>query len=135
MLSGARISRIVKLLDERFGLDALILFGSEAAEAARPDSDVDVAALFRKPPDAIDLLDAEDAVAEVIGREVDLIDLAAASPILAMQVQRTGRCVFGADSAALAHFQAVLPSRYEDLKRVRRDAEAALTQRLVHGRS
>ncbi len=135
MLSETQISRVVALLDERFGLDALLLFGSEASESARADSDVDLAALFRRMPTAIDLLDAEDEVAALLGREVDLIDLAATSPILAMQVQRNGRCVFGVESSALAYFQATLPGRYEDLKRVRAEAESALVKRVVHGRS
>ena len=135
MLNEEQISRIVKLLDGRFGLDALLLFGSEATGSARQDSDIDLAALFRRMPAAIDLLDAEDEVADIVGREVDLVDLAGVSPILAMQVQQTGLCVFGADSSALADFQAALPGRYEDLKRVRAEAESALVRRVVHGRS
>jgi predicted nucleotidyltransferase len=135
MLSEAQISRVVTLLDERFGLDALVLFGSDATGTARNESDIDLAALFQRMPTAIDLLDAESDVARLVGRDVDLVDLAATSPILAMQVQRTGRCLFGAESPALANFQATLPGRYEDLKRVRAEAESALVRRVVHGRS
>lgn len=52
MLSPADLARAVDLLDERFGVDALWLFGSEAQGRARPDSDVDLAGLFRRRPTA-----------------------------------------------------------------------------------
>lgn len=135
MFTEAQISRVAALLDQRFGLDALVLFGSQTTGAARPDSDLDLAALFQRRPTEIDLLEAASDVESIVGRAVDLVDLAVASPILAMQIQRTGRCLFGAESPALARFQAALPGRYEDLRRVRAEAEAALIGRVVHGRS
>lgn len=135
MLGETLIARTVALLEERFGLDALFVFGSEAAGTQHRDSDLDLAALLRRRPDALELLDAQTPLTEIAGRDVDLIDLGAASPILARQVLRSGRCVFGATAPALAAFEATLPSRYEDLKRVRAEAESALVQRVVHGRS
>jgi predicted nucleotidyltransferase len=135
MLTEAIIDRVVALLDERFGLDALFVFGSEAAGTQHRGSDLDLAALLRRRPDALEVLDARTAVEEIAGKDVDLIDLGAASPILARQVLRSGRCVFGPNAPALASFEATLPSRYEDLKRIRAEAESALVQRVVHGRS
>lgn len=135
MLTGAVIERIIALLEERFGLDALFLFGSEVAGTQHRSSDLDLAALFRRRPDALALLDAQTALEEIAGRDVDLVDLATASPILARQVLRHGRCVFGPDAPALARFEATLPGRYEDLKRLRAEAERALVERMVHGRS
>jgi predicted nucleotidyltransferase len=135
MLSAATIERIVALLDDRFGLDALFVFGSEAAETTHRGSDVDLAALLRRRPGALELLDARTALEEIAGRDVDLVDLGAASPILARQVLRNGRCVFGSGASALARFEATLPGRYEDLKRIRAEAESALVQRVARGRS
>ena len=135
MLSETLVERVVALLDERFGLDALFVFGSEAAGALRRDSDLDLAALLRSRPSALELLDAGTAIEARVGRDVDLVDLGAASPILARQVLKNGRCVFGPDAPALARFEATLPSRYEDLKRIRAEAERALVERVAHGRS
>jgi predicted nucleotidyltransferase len=135
MVTGALIDRVVALLDERFGLDALFVFGSEAAGTKHRDSDLDLAALLRRRPDALELLDARTALEEITGQDVDLVDLGAASPILARQVLRTGRCVFGSSAPALACYEATLPGRYEDLKRLRAEAESALVQRVVDGRS
>ena len=135
MLAAATIDRVVALLDERFGLEALFVFGSEAAGTRHRGSDLDLAALLLSRPDALELLDAQTSLEAIAGRDVDLVDLGAASPILARQVLQHGRCVFGADGPALARFEATLPSRYEDLKRVRAEAESALVGRVVHGRS
>jgi len=135
MLAETIIDRVVALLDARFGLDALFVFGSEAAGLEHRGSDLDLAALLRRRPDALELLDARTALEGIAGRDVDLVDLGSASPILARQVLRNGRCVFGTSAPALAHFEATLPGRYEDLKRIRAEAESALVQRVVDGRS
>ena len=120
-------------LDGCFGLDALIVFGSVAHDSARADSDLDLAALLRSRPSAIALLEARADIERSVGRGVDLVDLESASPVLAMQIFRDGRCVFGENSPALAAFRAILPSRYADLKRVRSGAEAALAKRVARG--
>lgn len=134
MLDEARIEKIVALLDRRFGLEALLLFGSEVSGRTHAGSDVDFAGLFRSRPDPLALLEARADVERILGRSVDLVDLATASPILAMQILRAGRRLFGARSPALAAFEAILPSRYADLKRSRAAAEAALAERMRRGR-
>jgi predicted nucleotidyltransferase len=135
MFAQPQIDRVVALLEERFGLDALFVFGSEVTGARHRGSDLDLAALLRRRPDALELLDAQTSLEQIAGKDVDLIDLASASPILARQVLRDGRCVFGSEAPELARFEATLLSRYADLKRVRAEAERALVQRVVHGRS
>jgi len=134
-LPAASIDRIVLLLDERFGLDTLWLFGSEAQGRARADSDVDLAVLFRSRPTVLELLDAKADVALAIGREVDLVDLGRASPILVMQVLKTGRLLFDFNPARRISFVARAPGLYEDIKRIRRPAEQALIRRFLHGGS
>lgn len=128
------LARAVELLERRFGLEALVLFGSHATDATHRESDVDLAALFRRRPDPLELLDAQTELEAILRVPVDLVDLRQASPILAMQVLRTGRCVFGASSPELASFAAILPSRYADLKRTRSEAERALIDRIADDR-
>ena len=129
------LEQVIGLLDQRFGLEALMVFGSVARGATHSESDIDLAALFRARPDPVALLEAGADCERLLERSVDLVDLAAASPILATQVMREGRCIFGAGSSALAHFTASLPSRYADLKRVRAAAETALEDRITRARS
>lgn len=135
MLAAPDLEKVIALLDQRFGLEALIVFGSVARGATHSESDLDLAALFRARPDPVALLEAGADCERLLGRSVDLVDLGAASPILATQVVREGRNVAGAESSALAHFTASLPSRYADLKRVRAAAETALEERIARARS
>jgi nucleotidyltransferase-like protein len=50
MLTATDLQRVADFLEERFGLDTLWLFGSEALGTSRPNSDVDLAALFHRRP-------------------------------------------------------------------------------------
>lgn len=97
MVTNEELQTIANFLDRRFGLDTLWLFGSEAAGTARQDSDLDLAALFKRRPSAIELLDAGGELADTLHRYVDLIDLDQASPILGMQVLRHGRLLADCD--------------------------------------
>ena len=134
-IGSAEVDRAVGWLDEQFGLDALWLFGSRARDTARAESDIDLAALFHRRPTAIQLLDARAELAILIGREVDLVDLERASPVLAMQVLRHGRLLLNRDPARSQRVAAALPSRYEDLKIIRREAEQQIRKRAFRGRS
>ncbi len=100
VLSSAHIDAITEHLDGRFGLDALWLFGSEAVGSAGPFSDIDLAGLFRSRLSALDLLEARHVLGALLGRDVDLVDLERASPIVAMQVFRHGRLLVDANSKA-----------------------------------
>ena len=133
VISSAHLDAAVDLLNRRFGVVAVWLFGSEARGAVRPDSDVDLGALFVRRVDPLDLLDARAEVAALLAREVDLVDLAAASPILAMQVLRRGRLLVDKDRVRSRAFIVGAPGRYEDVRRTRAGAEQALLRRLAHG--
>ena len=135
VLSSAQIDTIKEHLDGRFGLDALWLFGSEAIDSAGPFSDIDLAGLFRSRPSALDLLEARDALGALLGRDVDLVDLERASPIVAMQVLRHGRLLVDANPRRRHQAVSDTASRYEDLRIVRREAERAMLARIRNGRS
>jgi len=133
-MTSNELEKIVTFLDLRFGLDTLWLFGSEAAGTAREDSDLDLAALFRKHPSALEIFEARGDLGEILLRDVDLIDLDQASPILGMQVLRYGRLLVDRNpKRRYASFSRTI-SMYDDLKIVRRQAEKALFARMAGGR-
>ena len=79
------------------------------------------------------LLAASVDLAEQIGVAVDLIDLDAASPVLAMQVLRHGRAVRVNDSRRVAWLTMRVITDYADLRIARAPIEAAMRARLGHG--
>lgn len=123
------VAALVRIL-EPLGLEALWVFGSVARGTPRPDSDVDLGGLFRTAPGLDALLGARADLAALVGREVDLLDLEAVSPILAFQVVRHGRLIHEKGPARRVRFVAELIGRYEDVKRFREPIESAAIERL-----
>jgi predicted nucleotidyltransferase len=135
VLSEAQLARIETALANLGKIDALWVFGSEAAGTATASSDVDLAALFAARPLVGALIAARAQVEGIAGRPVDLVDIEAASPVLAMQVLRHGRLVRERDAVHRVRFTAALPGRYEDVVLLRRPLEKLLLARLTHGRA
>ncbi|HYU35132.1 MAG TPA: nucleotidyltransferase domain-containing protein [Thermoanaerobaculia bacterium] len=130
MMTRDQIDRIVDFLDRRFGLDTLWLYGSEAQGTAKPDSDVDLAALFRRRTEPLDVFDARTDLEEILHRDVDLVDLDQTSPILGMQVLKYGDLLVDRNPGRRhAAFGRIL-GLYEDVKLLRRDMEGEVFRRL-----
>ncbi len=127
------MDQVASYLHQRFGLDTLWVFGSEASGQARADSDIDLGALFQHAPTRRELLDTRLHLVAEVGREVDLVDLDRASPILVMQVLRHGRLLIDRNPAHRIRLMAAAPLRYEDVKIMRREAERSLIQRVRAG--
>jgi len=130
-----RFQPAIEQLDTLFGLDALWLFGSEAAHRTTAQSDLDLAGLFRRRPTRLELLDAQAELGQLLSRNVDLLDLDQASPIVVMQVLRRGQLLLDRNPARRLQLIAGAPARYEDLMIVRREAERRLLERVRRGRA
>jgi uncharacterized protein len=135
MLTPEEIQTVTSFLDERFGLDTLWLFGSEARGTARSESDVDFGGLFRRRPTPLEVFDAGADLGLRLNRRVDLVDLDRASPILGMQVLRHGRLLVDRNPKRRHAFFGQTLSQYEDVKIVRREIESALYERMGRGRA
>lgn len=135
MLTSGEIHRVTTVLDRWFGVDELWLYGSQAEGTARADSDVDLAALFRRRPQALEIFDARTELEELLRRDVDLVDFDQAPPILAMQVLKHGRLLVDRNPSRRHDAFSRTVSLYEDLKILRRESEQALFQRFRVGRA
>lgn len=93
-------------------LQAVYLFGSHAVGQAGADSDLDLAVLAARPLDPLERWEVQESVAGLIGCDVDLVDLRAASDVLRAQVLAHGRVVFDADPPARQAFEAYALSSY-----------------------
>lgn len=110
-------------------LAGVYVFGSFATGAARADSDVDLAVLCARPIDPAALLALRQVLAAKLRREVDLIDLGAASTILQMQVMSGGRVLSAPNEKALGMFELRVLRDYHDLKLRRAGYEADIVSR------
>jgi len=108
------------------GASFALVFGSFGTERSRPESDLDLAVRYQKPLTQAQVLDLTHRVSEIAGRNVDLVDLGSADPIIAMQVLRHGRPLLVRDRAAFETFRMTTPSRYFVWKLSRRPVEERL---------
>lgn len=126
-------------IDERAlraaGVRLVVVFGSAARGSDRPDSDLDVAVLFDGgvplPGEAAAPFDARrEAAARALraGREIDLVVLDEADPLLLREVALDGRPVYEQEPGAFEEFRLRAIKRYLDTAWIRR-LEADLLRR------
>jgi uncharacterized protein len=103
---------------------AIYLFGSYQTEDEWPDGDVDVGVLL--PHDAakatrlLAISECKNRLAEVLGKEVDLVNIRLTSTVFQFQVVATGRLVYVGDEKAAQEFEMLTISKYQKLNEERR---------------
>ena len=114
-LDADRLREILSLA----GVELAILFGSAAKvpPRLRSDSDVDIGVLFPRESARTldDLGDLAADLSRVVGREVDLVDLAEASTLLRFEAAR-GRRLYEARAGGFGDFAARAALEYDDLR-------------------
>ena len=124
---------------ERFG-EALktkvrfaLAFGSILGPCFDSDSDVDLAVLpMNYTKGQGEILNLRHSLSGLTDRDLDLIDLGTADPIIVMQVLANGRLLCAADSVEFYLFKSHKLSEYFDFKRARHVAEEAILRRRIY---
>jgi len=114
---------------------AVYRFGSTAQGTATGASDVDIAVLARTPLSPARRFDIQEAIAAALGRDVDLVDLAAASTVMAVQVIAGGQLVYDGDSDVRGLFEDRTLGAYARLNEERRGIlDRVASEGTVYGR-
>ena len=100
---------------QRHGIVLAVQFGSSVTGRLHAHSDVDVAVLLEHPPLSLDveLSAIADLQALVNEREVDVVFLHRADPLLLKQIAETGRRVYGS-TRWFAELKIYAFKRYQD---------------------
>lgn len=109
-------SRLTQALQARPEVRFAFLFGSSVSRGADLARDVDVAVVFARTLTLLEQGAIANQLERVVEREVDLVDLDAASTLLRWEVVRTGIVLFAQDRAELVAFRARVPLEYFDLE-------------------
>lgn len=127
-------SKLIEELKKDPDITAAILFGSYATGHFDGDSDVDVALLFNrgKETSLLERLDMQQTLSDVIHKDVDLISLNEASPILAMQVTKYGTPLFIRNQRLYDEYEMKLITDYADVKKMREPFENDILKRKLH---
>ena len=110
---------MASLLAERKGVRLAYVFGSTARGDRKGDSDIDLAVLFDVSPSANEQLVLRETLAAAAGIPVDLIDLNAASPLLAHEVIREGKAIVAHGDDERAAFELRTIAKYLDTVHLR----------------
>ena len=108
---------------------ALYRFGSTVAEQTHADSDVDLALLAAVPLPALARWNLQEELARRLGRDVDLVDLRAASTVMRAQVLGHGVLLAEADRNARQTFEMQAYSQYARFNQERREILADIHAR------
>ena len=116
-------------------MSAVWIFGSQAKKTAGPLSDVDVALLYQpgKVPDVEFQLSLKEDLASLLKKEVDLVVLNQANPILKHQVYKTGKIILKKSASFYNLFFVRSINEYDDLKKIRQGIECNLLKRRIYG--
>jgi len=125
---------IRKYVKNRGDIELAFLFGSVASGSDNAISDIDIALLFavNSVPDGNIQLKIQDELTYKLQREVDLVILNNASPIIKMQVLRKGKKIYEKTRGAYSNFFVRTINEYDDLKRVRNVIEKKILQGRVY---
>ncbi len=104
------------------------VFGSVLRASFNDESDIDLAVDFGRALTPAQRLDLATALSRAAARDVDLVDLRAADPVIKMQVLRYGRPLVINDQAAAYSFAMTTLSEYFDLKLDRAPVEAMIAR-------
>jgi uncharacterized protein len=114
---------------------ALWLFGSAARQALRADSDVDLAVLLPEPLTGMDKIKKTQALADLLGRDVDLLDFARLHTVMQVQILETGTLLFADAPAKLWAWSGRIRTEYLHIQRWRQPMISHLTEALMPSRT
>ena len=80
---------------QEYGISSLSIFGSQARNEARADSDVDLLVEFNKTPGLIKFIQAKQKFEKVLNRTVDMVTRNALSKYIAPYVNRDIQQIYG----------------------------------------
>lgn len=125
-------AKIKSYLADRSDVLLAFVFGSTVSGRTSPSSDIDIALLFSTPPDAYGINDLRDELGDVLKKEVDIAVLNVGSPILKMQVLKSGVPVLKRNAAVYNAFFVDTLNQYDDLKQTRRVSEESILKGRIY---
>jgi predicted nucleotidyltransferase len=119
------IGSIRRLAASQAEVRAVYIFGSQSKGDQRPDSDLDLGVLYRTRQPLAATLALEQALEQIVGRNVDFVDAARAGAFVALDIVRGDR-VFCREPLETDRFELYVLRRAGDLLPFERQRQALL---------
>ncbi|WP_446897210.1 type VII toxin-antitoxin system MntA family adenylyltransferase antitoxin [Clostridium sp. LBM24168] len=104
-IDDGSIDKIIKFLTENIKPYLIYLFGSSVNGIFRSDSDVDIAFISDARTSDYEIFMLAQKLADILKRDVDLIDLKKASTVFKVQVIAGGEHIYCSDNKRRAYFE------------------------------
>ena len=122
--------KLKPVLEDR-GLQLIVLFGSGVSGRTHRQSDIDLAFLFDRP---MDILELTNKIIRLLHTDnIDVVDLKRASPLLKYSVVKNGMRIYEREQGLFHEFYSLAFRMYIDAKKLR-DAQATVIKRFIEAR-
>lgn len=102
-----QLQRVIDIIKENFDPIVIYLFGSAARNELREDSDIDIAFLteYNSSTDPYVCFMKSQELADILNRDVDLINLNESSTVFKVQVINNGKILYCKDETERLYFE------------------------------
>jgi uncharacterized protein len=128
------LTRLADFFAMQSGILLVFLFGSVASGKMTQYSDIDIGILFESKHDFYEINELKSELNETLKREIDIAVLNSASPILKMQVLKTGVLAYAKDQKYYNQFFVDTINQYDDLKQTRKICEDNILKGRIYAR-
>lgn len=104
-LNENTLKDIIDILSKNVNPTLIYLFGSAARNELREDSDIDIAYLSDKALSNYEIFMLANDVADIVKKDVDLIDLNKASTVFKAQIVGNGKVIYCNDDTKRMYFE------------------------------
>ncbi|NWF75546.1 MAG: nucleotidyltransferase domain-containing protein [Nitrospirae bacterium] len=122
MIIESQVDEIILKLKAYFQEDSNVqfafIFGSYVKGRQKRGSDLDVAVFFKNPPEGLDLLGYTNKLSDILEKEVHLVVLNNAPPLLRHQIVKYGIRLIKKDESLYTRFREKTMTDYEEYKNV-----------------
>lgn len=118
--------------EERRDILLVFVFGSFVHNRLRPSSDLDIGVLFEAVPEIGMVGALAEELSSTFRREVDLVVLNHASPVLRMQMLKHGMSIYSRSKKHFHRFFTDTVNQYDDLKRIRKNCEESILRGRIY---
>lgn len=133
-MTGEEVSiKLRSLLENKTEVEVCLLFGSAAEGKLGVNSDIDIAVCGEKAFTHDYLAELQVAIAERLGTEVDLLDMARLNGLILRQVITTGKKILNKNPDLLAHYIKKMLFFSEDMYPNYQMILKAKAKRFAHG--
>ncbi|MEG6616144.1 nucleotidyltransferase domain-containing protein [Peptococcaceae bacterium 1198_IL3148] len=128
-IGAEKIKLINEHLIEKIAPYLIVLFGSAASGRMHSGSDIDIAFLSDKDLSAYEVFMIAQELADILDRDVDLVNLQQASTVFQAQVVGSGKIIYCSDDNRRMQFEMLTLKKYARLNEERRCIIEQITRR------